>query len=286
MATASLERGLIHARRAGDVHQETELLWQLTGALHYGPFPVQEGLRRLNEILAQSGDETETAPQPSSQTLAVVEATGLAGLKAMQGEFEEARMVMSRAVAILEELGQSYRLAELGQVSGWIELLAGAPAAAEVALRRSYETLQEIGEKGFFSTTAAFLAEAVYLQQRFDEARQLSQEAERWAVDDDTVSHVLWRGTRGKVLAQAGSVTPGEQLVREAVARAAQTDDLNLQGDKLMDLAEVMILTGRPGRAGTLIADALELYRAKGNVASSQQAATLLARTRGVSSAT
>ena len=48
LAAASLERGLIHARRAGDAAQETELLWQLTGALQYGPFPVEEGIRRLS----------------------------------------------------------------------------------------------------------------------------------------------------------------------------------------------------------------------------------------------
>ena len=274
-AAASLERGLIHARRAGDAAQETELLWQLTGALQYGPFPVEEGIRRLCELL-NAGDDAITATRLSGQTVAVLEATGLAGLKAMRGDFEEARVIAADAKAILEELGQAFKLAELGQVFGWIELLAGDPAAAEVELRRSHELLEEIGEKGYLSTTAAFLAESVYLQGRFDEAEQLTQVAERWAVPDDVVTQVLWRGTRGKILVQHESVVAGEALVREAISRAARTDDLNLHADKLMDLAEVLRFTERAGEAGSVTADALELYEAKGNSVSSSKAAARL----------
>ena len=127
----------------------------------------------------------------------------------MRGDFDEARVIAADAKAILEELGQAFKLAELGQVFGWIELLAGDPAAAEVELRRSHELLEEIGEKGYLSTTAAFLAESVYLQGRFDEAEQLTQVAERWAVPDDVVTQVLWRGTRGKILVQHESVVAG-----------------------------------------------------------------------------
>ena len=194
----------------------------------------------------------------------------------MRGDFEEARVIAADAKAILEELGQAFKLAELGQVFGWIELLAGDPAAAEVELRRSHELLEEIGEKGYLSTTAAFLAESVYLQGRFDEAEQLTQVAERWAVPDDVVTQVLWRGTRGKILVQHESVVAGEALVREAISRAARTDDLNLHADKLMDLAEVLRFTERAGEAGSVTADALELYEAKGNLVSSSKAAARL----------
>ncbi len=225
---------------------------------------------------SSAGEGGGSATRLTGQTIAVLEATGLAGLQAMRGDFDEARTIATHAKAILEELGQTFKLAELGQVFGWIALLAGLPADAEVELRRSYELLEEIGEKGYLSTTAAFLAESVYLQGRFDEAEQLSQVAERWAVDDDVVSQVLWRATRGKVLVQNESVVPGEALVREAISRAARTDDLNLHADKLMDLAEVLRLTGRAGEAGSVTAEALELYEAKGNLVASRKAAAFL----------
>ena len=176
MATASLERGLTHARRAGDVQErKSSSCGNSPARFSMARLPVDEGIRRLHEI---STKPLRRRPSPSTrlpiQTVAVVEATGLAGLKAMRGDFAEARRSPAQAKAILEELGQAFKLAELGQVFGWIELLAGFPAAAETELRTSYEMLEKIGEKGYLSTTAAFLAEAVYLQGRYEEAKHLS----------------------------------------------------------------------------------------------------------------
>jgi class 3 adenylate cyclase/tetratricopeptide (TPR) repeat protein len=279
-ATESLERGLLHARRAAGAHLESELLWSLTGALQYGPTPVEEGIRRLHQILDRDAEAPRgAATQPLSlSTRAVVEATGLAGLEAMRGNFAEARMLTERAKAILEELGQAFRLADLGQVSGWIELLAEAPAAAEDELRRSYEVFEEMGERGCLSTTAGFLSEAIYAQGRYQEAERLSHVTERCAARDDLVSHVLWRGTRAKLLARRGNLEPAESLAREAVRLVAETDDLNLHADKLMDLAEVMRLAERSGEAAPFVSRALELYEAKGNVVSLQKASVLLVR--------
>jgi tetratricopeptide (TPR) repeat protein len=276
--TNSLERGLLHARRTGSAHLQSELLWSLTGALQYGPAPVGEGIRRLREILDRDDEAARSsAIQPLSlSTRAVVEATALAGLEAMRGDFAEARKLTSRARAILEELGQTFRLADLGQVSGWIELLAEAPVTAEAELRRSYEIFEEMGELGCLSTTAGFLSEAIYSQGDFAEAERLSQVTERCAAPDDLVSQALWRGTRAKVLAQRGVLEPAETLARGAVRLVSETDDLNLHADKLMDLAEVMRLGERSGEAAPFLSRALELYEAKGNVVSALKAQILL----------
>jgi hypothetical protein len=72
----------------------------------------------------------------------------------MRGHFERARALSGLAKSTLEELGRTLKLAALGQVSGRVELIAEAPAAAEAELRQSYETLEPIGEKGYLSTTA------------------------------------------------------------------------------------------------------------------------------------
>jgi class 3 adenylate cyclase len=277
-AAQALERGIVHARRAEDPQQETELLWWLTGALHYGPTPVEEGVRRLEEILREM---TEAAGGDAGDLLsagnrAIVETTGLAGLEAMRGEFDSARARTARAKAIFEELGQTYKLAVLAQVSGWVELLAGDLPAAEDELRRSYEALEEIGDKGYLSTTAALLAEAVYGQGRYGEAESLTEVTESLAPADDVVSQVLWRATRAKALARRGESEQAEVLAREAVGLAAGTDDLNLHADRLMDRAELMRLVGRPAEALALVSQARELYRRKGNEVSMRKAAQLL----------
>jgi hypothetical protein len=46
------------------------------------------------------------------------------------------------------------------------------------------------------------------------------------------------------------------------------SDDLNSQGEALIDLAEVLRLAGRTGEAAEVARDALALFEAKGNTVS------------------
>ena len=161
-----------------------------------------------------------------------------------------------------------------------MELLSGAPAGAEAELRRSYETLQEMGEQGYLSTTAGLLGEAVIEQGRHAEAEQLSRVAELSSASDDVVSHVLWRGTRARALALRGELEPAESLARAAVELAEQGDDLNLHADRLMDLAEVLRLAGRIEEADAAVDKAVALYEAKGNLASAARAHSARGRRR------
>ncbi|HEY3071235.1 MAG TPA: hypothetical protein VGJ46_00325, partial [Candidatus Limnocylindrales bacterium] len=55
-----------------------------------------------------------------------------------------------------------------------------------------------------------------------------------------------------------------------------RSDDLNSQGDTLMDLAEVLRLAGKPERAAQAVAEAQELYERKGNAVSARRAQKLL----------
>ena len=75
----------------------------------------------------------------------------------------------------------------------------------------------------------------------------------------------------------SGRLAEGEQIAREAVALAQDTDDINLHGDALMALAEVLQLAGRPDEAAPFIDQALRLYEQKGNLVSAGKAHSLLA---------
>jgi tetratricopeptide (TPR) repeat protein len=161
-------------------------------------------------------------------------------------------------------------------VTGPLELLAGAPGAAEGELRRSDRLLGELGDRYVRPTVAGLLAEALYRQGRYDEAGRFTELSEELAASDDIWSQFLWRAKRAKLIARQGDFRRAEQLARDAVALVNQTDMLDGHANVLIDLAEVLILAGRKGDARPVVADALALYEAKGNLVSARDARTVL----------
>src|SRR5919201_4950969 len=124
--------------------------------------------------------------------------------------------------------------------------------------------LAELGERSSFSTFAALLAKAFYMQGKYDEALEMADRSERAAAADDVSTHVQWRGPRAKVLARRGRIKRAEQIAREAVRLAEGTDFLNLHGDALIDLAEILRIDKRAPEAAAAVANAAALYETKG----------------------
>jgi class 3 adenylate cyclase len=258
-----LEQALVHAERAGDGRSRSLILEGLARAAHLGPTPVEEGLRRCEGILADARGD----PPLEAVAIAMIGA-----LKAQLGSFDEARASCGRSWAIGEEFGLKSWLATLPLYSGPIELLAGDAVAAERELEPGYEALREMGELGRLSTEAAFLAEAVYAQGRYDEAETLTEISADAATPDDAFSQIAWRGTRSKTLARKGELAQAELLAREAVALAEKTDGLNLQGDAFLNLADTLRAAGRSADAVKAAERALLLYERKGNLVSAARA--------------
>ena len=88
---------------------------------------------------------------------------------------------------------------------------------------------------------------------------------------------MLWRQVKAKLLARRGEHAEAERLAREAVAIGEETDMLDAQGDVYADLAEVLLLTGKPEEAGAALEQARERYDRKGNRVSAQRARERLA---------
>ncbi len=82
------------------------------------------------------------------------------------------------------------------------------------------------------------------------------------------------------MLARRGEHAQAERLAREAVAIGEETDMLDLQGDAYADLAEVLLLTGKPDRAAEALQQAIERYERKENRVSAQRMQTRLAELR------
>ena len=108
-----------------------------------------------------------------------------------------------------EELGRPLTEARASIAYGVLELLADDPEAAEAELRAGYDQLTEVGEKRVLTNVAALLAEALYRQERNDEALALVREAEQASAPEDLWAQACWRNTPAKILARQGRAQRG-----------------------------------------------------------------------------
>ncbi|TML13965.1 MAG: hypothetical protein E6G33_10965 [Actinobacteria bacterium] len=259
----ALERGLAYARSSGDTRTEALALNSLVGITLTGPMPVKLAIQRCNEVL----EETRAEGRVAASAL-----RALAGLHAMEGRFDEAWALMERDRALLRELGLKVVASSSAGVAGLIGLLADQPARAEAELRWGYQILDEIGDRNALATIAAILAEATLVQGRDEEALALTELSSDAGAPEDMAIQVQWRGPRAKALARRGELEAAEQLVRDAVALAERSDFLDLHGNALMDLSEVLWIRGRSAEAAAAAEAALTLYRRKGNRVSAKRA--------------
>lgn len=272
-AAEAFEETIVHARRAGDRQRETDAQYGLCVALRGGATPVDEAIDRCEALVEQ---------RPGVRMLEAGSHNARAALESMRGRFPEARAHCERAVAIVDDLGHKILAVMIdAQIGGfWVERLAGDTAAAEDKLRHGLDELGRRGETSYRSTTASRLAQVVYAKGRYDEAEALTTVAQTTAAADDIDPQIRWRQVRAKVLARRGAHHEAEQLAREAVALASETDFINYVGDALVDLAEVLSLGGRPGEVRPHLEEAVRLYLRKGNVVQARWTRALLAELR------
>ena len=164
-AAAAWERAAAHARRAGDRHEYDEILTWIASSLWFGPTPAAEGIRRCEAMR----EEVRESPESEAAIL-----RHLAGLHAMVGRFALARELLATSNAAYADLGLTLYVAS-SENEAVVELLAGNPAAAEKSLRAGYRALEEMGERAFRSTIAAFLGRAILEQGRDEEAEDLAE---------------------------------------------------------------------------------------------------------------
>ena len=265
----AFERAFAHAQRAGLPQQ---LLGWRSNARFFGTTRVSDLLAWLDEQEARGARETELRAHRADAL-------------AMLGRFDEARAILAEARADLADRGGGISLgAVTGFHSVYVELLAGDPTAAVEFGEEGCRLLDELGERGFLSTMAGNLAFALCAAARLEEADAWAGRAAELAASDDRATQMLWRQVRAKVLARQGEAEEAERLAREAVAVGDETDMLDAQGDTYADLAEVLLLTGKPDEAADALEQALARYERKGNRVSAQRAQTQLAELKEAAS--
>ncbi len=266
-AEAAWERSIEHARRAGRRRDELVALSWLASIAVWGPMHRVDALARCEGILDDVRDHL------AGRALVL----GLLGcLRACEGAFDVARDLLAQREAIFAELGLEHESARHAHAAAWVEMLAGDVPAAERILRRGYETLEKLGAPVQLQVAASYLARAVALQERWDEAEELAGFAER--LDPTGIAEIASaRCTRGKAAANLGRLREGEELVRSGVELIDTTDFLLDRADARLDLADVQRLVGRDDEAGAALAEARRLHEQKGNVVSARRADLLLA---------
>jgi class 3 adenylate cyclase/tetratricopeptide (TPR) repeat protein len=248
----ALERAIAYARRAGYRRLEIQASSWLATTFMKLSISVDVAIARAGQLLqAADGD-----PWAEADLL-----VPLSRLYTYAGRFADAQDAIARAQSVRDRSGAKFRRAMGASVAGSNELLAGDPAAAEHHLRQAYEAYRAMGDRGYLSTVASLLAEALYAQGRLDEARQMTEESQAATAPGDIDAQVRWRAVRAKVLARSGQFPAARALVDEAAALVPPTSWPSLQAEVLMAGAEVDRLAGAPGQAEASLRAALRIYQ-------------------------
>ena len=271
-AEHAIERTIHFARLAGDAQLVMRNHAPYAIAALSGPRPVPVAITRCEELLRETHGDRRTEG---------VVLCALAQLRAMQGDFDQARSLYARARSLLDDLGVRVLAASVSLDSGPVEMLAGDFAAAERELRRDHDVLTSLGEKYLLSTLTAYLALAVGSQDRPDEAMKLADEAEGLAVEDDVESLAIIRQVRAKVLAARGEHEAAERLARESVSLVERTDSPEMQGDAYAALGAVLASGGRTESAVEAFREALTRFEAKENLVAAASTRAELERLEG-----
>jgi class 3 adenylate cyclase len=218
--------------------------------------------------LQQAAAPGEILLGPETRALArdAVTVEELAAAVAMHaGRFDEARTHARRARTVAAERGMDLHDQSSGMVLGQIELMAGDAEAAERVLRESCDRLAELGETGYRSTVAGFLAEALYELGRDDEAQEILDLVAQIAQSDDVEPQLRLRTVGARLLARRGDHEAAVRLARQGIELASTTDYLDLNAQAHLALAEVLRASGSPGETDALRA-ALDFYERKESV--------------------
>jgi tetratricopeptide (TPR) repeat protein len=271
-AEQALERAIAYARQCANHRAESLAASWLAVTLTMLPVPADAAVARTEQLLQAVG----SGPWAEADLL-----TSLQVLYAYTGRFADARAASARCRSVYAGSGAKVAWAECTSQAGQMELIAGDPAAAERYLREGYEAFRAMGERGYLSSVAGWLAGAVYAQGRLDEAQQMTEEAQAATVPGDIDAQVWWRVTRARLLARGGHFPAARTLLDEVAALVSPTSCATFQAQILMAKAEVDQLAGAPRQAERSLRAALRIYQDRHATPLADQATAALANLTG-----
>ena len=237
---------LEYARLANARYLEDNALGWICITLHRGTVPVDEAIARATGILDAS---TSTYVRTSA-----IGALGL--LRAMKGEFEEARALVAEVSRTLDELGLRQAAAAHSIAVAEVEALAGDDPTAERVLREGLVAVTAVGDEHATRNVAWRLALAVARQGRNDEAEpfvRVAREAEQPSFWVD----VWWRVVLARIEAHRGAAPQRvRKLVDEARKRMVLVRESGMHADALLESAGALGAAGLDNEAVELVGEA------------------------------
>ncbi|MFW6204446.1 MAG: BTAD domain-containing putative transcriptional regulator [Actinomycetota bacterium] len=252
-------RGLEYAQRSGDVREMLGAPWFILFALAAGPTSVPAAIRRCEDVLWVGRTQ-----HPGALYV-------LAMLRAMLGEFDQARRLAADArQVVVEQLRVRRTLAGVARATAEVEVMAGDLAAAEQQLRPAVDILLGIGDRDQATQAAAELSRVLAARGNAAEAAAYASVSREQAPAESVTAQALWRAATARAVGhhEAG------RLLREA-ADLVPPDMLNLRADLHADLAETLSAAGQPEAALAAAREAAGCYERKGNVVGARRARRL-----------
>jgi hypothetical protein len=256
-----LPLALAYARRANARHLEHHVMGLICVTLHRGILPVDEAIARATEIRDAS---TSTYVRSSA-----IGALGL--LRAMKGEFDEARAHVEEVRTMLEELGLRQAAAAHSIAVAEVEAIAGDDVAAERILRDGLAAVTAFGDEHSAMNVAWRLGLALVRQGRDEEAATFVRIAER-AEHSGFWVDVWWRVVLALLEAHRGNGVRAKELVDDAREQMASLDESGMQADALLESAEALRAAGQEDEAAALVAEAAAIAERLGYVVAQRRA--------------
>jgi tetratricopeptide (TPR) repeat protein len=262
-AADAFERAATAAAAAGRRRDEVSALRDLASAVVDGPAPVDEAIERCRSMLQRARGTRADAAVGSA----------LAVLLARRGRADDARETLASSSASVDEDVDVAAICRTAVV----ELYAGSPERAEQPLRSALQQDIPAAARGAVQAWLAY----VLTELGRVEAIGVADAAASLADGDDVMSQVTWRAAKARCLAVGGRQTEARSLVRLALRLADQTDLSELRARTRLDLAEVLLASGRANEAGPAARSALRALERKGSVAGAWRAREILDRVAG-----
>jgi class 3 adenylate cyclase/tetratricopeptide (TPR) repeat protein len=257
-AVANVKR---YATRSADLFLTTQIDRFNISVVH-GPTPIPQALELIERTAAASAWTD----------------TNRATLTAYLGRFDEARALYDQAIASLLERGMDLIAAGAGQDAWTIAMAAGDPEAATAAARETCARLEQLGDRGWRSTSSAQLAESLYVLGRDDEARQWVEHALELGEAEDAITQAQARMVRSMLSARNGDFEAARSDLSDALNITATMQAPQSQGELALNAAQVFEMIGDRPAAAEQLSHALALFTAKGSTVYAARAADALAK--------
>jgi class 3 adenylate cyclase/tetratricopeptide (TPR) repeat protein len=235
------------------------LLWAASSvgtALLLGRTPCEQALERVRRLI-------DDFPEP--RTLQATAQLDLARMLGMVEGFDEAMNHARHARTVLEDLGQGGWLAEAALTIGTIARWRGDLDLAERETRLGHRLFRDRGDLGNAALAARDLARTLMVRRQLEEARALADEILSETGAYDLEPQIEGRSILAQVQAYEGALVDAERLAREALSLVEPTQFLNLHGEVLSDLAEILMAAGRSDAAHGAAEESFRRFQQKGN---------------------